>query len=246
MPLWHSLLDLLFPLRCASCREQIAPYPAGGENDFPYWAAGGEIENTFCWPCASGISWIEGCLRCGTPVENPAPGCFWCEKKQFAFDDCCVLGSYNEAVRGAVHRFKYRRGEHLAKPLGRLLAARLSSMPWIGSVNLVVPVPLCRKRHSQRGYNQAALLASAVGRALDLPVRECLQRIKETQSQTGLSRGMRAENMRDAFRCQNELALDSHVLILDDVLTSGATAHEASRALKKGGAGRVSVAVIAR
>lgn len=180
------------------------------------------------------------------PMEMPAPGCFWCARKHFAFDDCCVLGNYSSSLRGAVHRFKYRRAQNLAEPLGRLLAARLSCMPWMESVELVVPVPLGSNRVRERGYNQSALLAGAVGRALGLPVEEPLQKARETRSQTGLSRGKRLENMRDAFLCRAELKKGAHILLLDDVLTSGATAHEASGALKKEGAGRVSLAVIAR
>ena len=89
-------------------------------------------------------------------------------------------------------------------------------------------------------------MAGVIGKELQLPVLEALVRVRDTGSQTGFNRTQRKKNLHGAFDCSQELKRGSHILLIDDVLTSGATAHEASCVLKNGGAGRVSVAVLAR
>lgn len=206
-------------------------------------------EGLLCRRCAGGLPWLAGtacCPRCAFPFAGEKGVCSHCRGLGFVFDECVALGRYRGELRRALHRFKYHRKKLLARPLGLLLAAKLSRYDWLSSVGLLVPVPLYRQRLRDRGYNQAALLSAAVGKKLNIPVREVLERVKDTQSQTGLKRRQRRENLKSAFRCRGELCKGCHVLLLDDVFTSGATANEAARVLKAAGARRVSVAVLAR
>lgn len=247
MSVVKSLLDLLYPPRCPFCSRILAADDPG-ETRFP--PVGGDaagLQRILCRRCAGELPWIErSCPHCAFPLEGKENKCHRCSGRAFSFKECCALGRYSGEIREALHRFKYRGRKSLAEPLGKLLYRKLSLAPWISSVEFLVPVPLSRQRLLQRGYNQAFLLAGVLGRELSLPVLEVLERVKETESQTGLNRSQRAENLVDAFKCRQEFPERSHVLLVDDVLTSGATAHEASRTLQESGAGRVSVAVLAR
>jgi len=204
-------------------------------------------ERLLCRRCAKELPWIKkACPRCAAPLEEGEGKCLRCGGRMFSFDHCCALGVYEGKLRETVHRFKYRGEKNLAEPLGRLLAAKVVGEPWIDSASTVVPVPLHWRKLKQRGYNQAFLLAGVLGKKLHLPVNELLERVKETESQTGLDKRKRAANLRRAFRCKEKIPPGAHILLVDDVITSGATAHEASCALKEAGAARVSLAVLAR
>jgi ComF family protein len=245
--LLRALLDLLYPPRCPFCNGLLKPYDAGKTNSPLVNGTVSDLERLLCRRCATELPWMErSCPRCASPLGQGEEKCFHCRGGNLYFQDCCALACDREDIREALHRFKYRGRKSLAEPLGILLSRKIALEPWISSVEFLVPIPLSRQRLLQRGYNQVSLLASVVGRELRLPVKEVLERVKDTVSQTGLNRSQRAENLRCAFRCLQELPAGSHVLLVDDVLTSGATASEASRTLKEAGAGRISVAVLAR
>lgn len=247
--LLKTLLHLLYPPRCSFCRELLSPLHPG-EPFLPFPAGGERLlmgEKLLCRRCAEELPWIKrACPRCAAPLEEGEEKCLRCVGRIFSFDRCCALGVYEGKLRETVHRFKYRGEKYLAEPLGKLLAAKLAGEPWIDSAASVVPVPLHRQKLKQRGYNQAFLLAGVLGRKLHLPVNELLERVKETKSQTGLDKRGRAANLRGAFRCREKIPPGTDILLVDDVITSGATAHEASRALKEAGAARVGLAVLAR
>jgi len=149
-------------------------------------------------------------------------------------------------MRAAVHRYKYGGQKSLAPALGGLLYLRIKTFPWVASLEGVVPVPLSKGRLEQRGYNQAFLLAEVMAEKLKLPLLNVLEKKRETASQTGLSRVQRKENVENIFYCVQALPQGSNLLLVDDVLTSGATSHEAALLLKERGADRVGLAVLAR
>ena len=243
MPL-GALLKLFFPPRCPFCRE-ILKGTFQEDAVYPGWIKEEIIPEIVCGRCASTLPWIvQGCPGCARELLGKMSCSCW--KDDYAFDGCCAVGHYRTGIRKALHSFKYHRKEWLAEPLGRLLSWKLSSLDWTASVEAIVPIPLSSRRMGARGYNQAALLARVVGRELGIPVLHLLQRVRETESQTGLGREKRWENLQGAFRCQRGGKSYGHLLLLDDILTTGATAHEAALALKNGMAGRVSVAVFAR
>lgn len=139
----------------------------------------------------------------------------------------------------AIHHFKYNARVSLARPFGRCLLSCFRGHPF--TARIAIPVPLHRKRERQRGYNQAALLA----RQLGLKVRtDLIHRIRETGTQTGLTRRQRKLNVRKAFECVRPVR--GTFLVVDDVMTTGATIGEITKVLKQNGASRVEVLTLTR
>jgi ComF family protein len=141
---------------------------------------------------------------------------------------------------------KSSRSEALSEAVGERLAEAI--VPKLGQVriDLAVPVPLHWRRQWQRGFNQSQLLARALARRLNVPCGQNVMRVRHTPKQTTLSPTGRRENMRNAFRAARMAALvGKSVVLVDDVLTTGSTAHEAARALRDAGAVSITVAVVA-
>lgn len=151
-------------------------------------------------------------------------------------------------MRQLVHRLKYHDRMELAKPLGAWMARAGGEL--LDAADLLVPVPLHRRRLMWRQFNQAQALAAVVGRACGKKVEPLLlRRVKRTTPQIGLSRAQRASNMQGAFAVPDEakpFVEGRTVVLIDDVLTSGATINAAARALLRAGAARVDVLVFAR
>jgi ComF family protein len=157
-----------------------------------------------------------------------------------------AAGVYAGTLREAVHRFKFGGALALDRPLGGLLAARLAAEMPLWRPELVVPVPLHRRRLGERTYNQSLLLARELARQwrVAVPAR-LLLRTRPTPPQQGLTAAQRRRNLKGAFALRRPLG-GERVLLVDDVLTTGATARECARMLLAGGAGEVAVAVLAR
>jgi ComF family protein len=151
-------------------------------------------------------------------------------------------------LQEVVLRLKHHSGEGLAESMGELWAERCRTALASVMPELVVPVPLYWWRRWRRGYNQSAAIAHGIGHSLKLPVfPACLKRTRHTPQQSHQPFSARADNVRGAFRARSRPPLKGQtVLLVDDVMTSGATAAEAARALRKGGAARVLVAVLTR
>ena len=149
-------------------------------------------------------------------------------------------------ARKLVHRLKYSDRAELAKPMGRWMARAGADI--LADADLIAPVPLHPVRLWRRRFNQAAMLAREIARATGKPCDPgALLRVKATASQVGLSRAQRAENVQGAFRAAKGAAVKGlNVVLVDDVLTSGATANAAARALIRAGAKRVDALVFAR
>ncbi|MDQ7850749.1 MAG: phosphoribosyltransferase family protein [Armatimonadota bacterium] len=153
-------------------------------------------------------------------------------------------------MRTAVHRLKYQGRRELGPVLGRMLAAFVREAPALGEADLVVPVPLHASRERERGFNPALLLAAAVAEALDLPLLPSgLERTVPTAPQSALGLRQRWANVAGAFSVPATgagMVRGRAVLLVDDVMTSGATAAECAAALRRAGAGRVAVVTLAR
>jgi ComF family protein len=191
------------------------------------------------------------CPRCAAtvgPHTDVSEGCPACRTRAFAFTGAIRLGPYEGRLREAILRLKHSAGEPLAEMLGRILAEeRLSALKASG-IEIVVPVPLHWRRRWRRGYNQAASLGRELACSLGAEFQPgCLRRIKPAPQHAQPSATARQENIRGAFAGPARASLASRtVLLVDDVMTTGSTAHEAARTLKTAGAGQVVVAILAR
>ena len=203
---------------------------------------------SLCPACHADLPWVKSaCRQCSNSL---APGshrllCGTCQKRTPHFDATTAILHYQPPVDYLVQRLKFS-GELAMAPLlsgllARQLRARQARLP-----ELVVPVPLHPSRLRERGYNQATEIARRLGRELQLPVNHRLcRRIRKTDTQSLLPVKIRHWNVRNAFSVSGKLTAQ-HVAIVDDVMTTGHTVHELARALKRAGAERVEVWVIAR
>ena len=186
------------------------------------------------------------CPRCALPHPAGAPAdvpCAACQAHPPAFDRATAPLVYAPPVDDLVAGFKYHHRLDLGPLLARILAA--ATAPAAGRTDLLVPVPASPARLSQRGFNQAAELARYLALALSVPwTPGTLVRLRGDAHQQALGRGRRLRNVRGAFAVRGRLL--PRVTLVDDVMTTGATAHEASRVLKRAGVDRVEVWTVAR
>lgn len=190
------------------------------------------------------------CRRCGQPLRGEAAQAELCrlcrqEGRFFAFARAPAV--YDGAVKDWIHRFKYGGERELGEALGVLMGRFLERERVLWPLDAVVPVPLHPSRLQERGFNQAEVLAKAVGAWVGRPVwTDVLQRARSTETQTKLPARARRDNVRGAFRSYRAQRIaGKRLLLVDDVLTSGATADEAARTLLKAGAAQVNVLCLA-
>jgi ComF family protein len=231
---WRAALDGLWgawlPDACAACDEVLE---AGA--------------GAFCPGCAAEVLELDGpaCVACGEPGAFPGGRCPRCRWLPPDFAAAWAPFEHEGAVARAIHRFKYQDRSDLARPLAGALARRWP--PWLPRDGwTLVPVPLHPARFRERRYDQAGLLAAALGHRLGRPSAPAwLDRLRDTLHQVGLDEGQRAGNVRGAFAAPP--AVRGHrVVLVDDVLTTGATALEATRTLLAAGAAAVTVVTLAR
>ena len=176
--------------------------------------------------------------------------CDACRETRPHFEKACAYGSYDGELRDLIHLLKYEQVTPAAKVLGGILATAIAKLGILRPV-LVIPVPLHSSKRRQRRFNQAELIARAALKRMAIPGAELatnlLVRQRATVSQIGLTRPQRAENIRGAFRVQHPEKLSGRdILLVDDVLTTGTTASECARVLRRAGAEKVWVATVAR
>jgi predicted amidophosphoribosyltransferase len=219
----QALLDLLYPRECAACGARI-PEPD---------------RLAFCAGCEGRLEWIAppGCPRCGAAASRSA--CGECEGREFRFAGATALGKYEGRLRDFVLALKFRGSRYLADEFGRRLAGRIAR-----KFDLVVPVPMSRWKLLFRGYNAASLVAERAAVHAKLPFSpRALRKIRRTKPQAELEREERLVNPQGAYRASG---VSGVVLLVDDVLTTGATANACTDALRAAGAAEVHLAVVAR
>jgi ComF family protein len=186
------------------------------------------------------------CASCRTPFQNSFPldaagRCALCRSGLRGFDAAYSFGAYEGVLRELIHLYKYGKVRTLARPLSGWLA---QALPRDEAFDALVPVPLYWRRRWQRGFNQAELLARGLSRRTGIPVVTALGRVRPTPAQAGLSTSARRRNVAKAFRARD--VQGKRILLIDDVMTTGATATSCALALKQAGARRVALLTVAR
>lgn len=208
-----------------------------------------------CSGCLGRIPFVQPpyCRTCGRPLRGAVaevtgdglrdgPICRDCASGGRFFGVARAAGVYDGALKDFIHALKFRGRRELAEGIGVLMARVAAREKAMRGSQLLIPVPLHPKRLAERGYNQAELLARMVGSCLGLPVRPALARSVLTGEQNKLGRRDRRDNLRGVFVVPRPLEVaGKRVLLVDDVITTGATANECSRALLRAGAGEVRV-----
>jgi ComF family protein len=231
----HLVVGAVLPPLCPVCREPVASH--GG----------------LCPPCWSNLTFITPpyCERLGIPFAyDPGPGVLSLEALADppAYGRARAAVRFDDVSRKLVHYFKYGDRLDLAPLLGRWMA--VAGQPLLAEADALVPVPLHWRRLWLRRFNQSAALAQAVGRESGLPVVfDGLQRVKPTAQQVGLTRAERARNVQGVFavsEAARTAVTGRRLVLVDDVLTSGATVDACARALLRAGAAGVDVLIFAR
>lgn len=145
-----------------------------------------------------------------------------------------------------LHGLKYKGKQEIGYYLGRQLGGCLQKAGWASTIDMIIPVPLHKARQAKRGYNQSRLIAEGINETLHIPVSDnILLRVKDTESQTHKSRTERVNNMRDTFQLkQNDILKNKHILLCDDVLTTGATLEASALALMHEESIKISIVTI--
>ena len=234
-----GFLDFLLPRRCCVCQAGLDA-ETDGDGRF------------FCSVCLREL--VEGaakrCRRCSAalgPGDAHEDDCPACQSTPLRFKRSYAAGSYDGLMRELLLGLKFRRRSDLAEPLAGLLFEQLSGRGEGVPVDVVVPVPTVRTRMLWRGHSAVRLLSQHLGRMMGAPCLEALRMTRRVDPQRGLSRAARFRNVQGAFRVVRPAATEGRrVLLVDDVMTTGATASECAGVLRKAGAANVEVAVIAK
>jgi ComF family protein len=231
-----GFLNLVFPDECRICERPLR-----------------ELSRIpVCGACLSQPAPLQAeyfCRACGTPFLDPRPLdeaglCALCRSGLNSFDQVYAAGAYEGALRKLIHLFKFEGVRPLARPLGAFLAGAL---PRERTFDAIVPMPLHWRRRWQRGFNQSELLAREIARRWRMPIRRLVRRKRATAPQAGLTSAQRRTNVQGAFETIPGARLEGlRILLIDDVLTTGATADACARALKRAGAAGVALLTLAR
>ncbi|MBI4837753.1 MAG: ComF family protein [Nitrospirae bacterium] len=225
----NKLLNVLFPESCPVCRK-----PSTFHKTAP-----------ICAECWDGISPYNGaiCRICGKSLVSDASiECGGCITKKPVFKQARSFGLYDGTLKEAINLLKYHKIKRLSKPLSAII-----STAEITGTDAVLPVPLYKKRLRHREFNQSALLAKYLAGNMGVPLAMgCLVKVRDTMPQVGLSAQEREKNIKNAFEVRDKGFIQGKTLMLvDDVITTGATVRECSRQLKKAGAKYIYVMALA-
>ncbi len=247
--LWKNFVNLVYTLTCLICKVRLTPL-----SDKP-----------LCTACWQGIDFNLSpfCRVCGKhlpacPVDNqadePATGraqafiCKDCQRSAYFFSKAHSVCIYDGIIKECIHLFKYKAKLSLAQPLSKLMVDFAGNFLNMQNIDLILPVPLHGSKLRSRQFNQAALLAKGLAEAFSKQVQDkLLIKIHSGPAQVNLSRTKRLENVQGSFKVKDIGPLkDRNILLVDDVLTTAATANECAKTLLEAGAQRVDVFTLAR
>ncbi len=229
----QTILDLLFPPLCLLC-EKLGKSAAFLCNEHQKQIA--EISQPFCPRCGHPLILDFGMQRCAS-----------CRGKTLHFSRARSAALYRDSLRELILQWKLSGNTHAIYFFSDLVVNTLQKEQWLSEIDFLSFIPLHRRKRRQRGFDQAQELARECGRLLKIPVQRSLSRIRDTPAQGLTSAVSRQKNVENAFEAVRlEKIQGKKILLFDDVYTSGSTATEAAKALKKAGAARVYIATIAR
>lgn len=233
----RDITDVIFPPRCLGCAEILPNLHL----------------QTFCTSCREKIRFITGshCPICGIAFfDSPAPDhfCGNCLEKKPSFGLARAVACYETLILDAIHQFKYGRDISTGSALAVFMAEFDFPDFNFTDYSIIIPVPLHIERLRERGFNQALILAKAIGKKYSIPVNfSLLKRTKSTLTQTGLDKSQREKNIRGAFTVtDNAQAKGKSIILIDDVYTTGATLNQCAKTLIKAGAGKVAALTLSR
>lgn len=237
LPLWQ--------LACRSARAaEFAVIPRGCAF---CGTARRHYETAICAGCARDLPWIPAqCPRCARALATqPAAGvvCVECQRRPPPFDSAIAPLAFEFPVDAAIRLLKFHRKLYYAEAFGEILCGAAARLP--GDVDALLPVPLHWTRHGLRGFNQALEICRPLRRATGLPVIRSVVRVRRTPYQSGLGARERRRNLEGAFAVRGRIGA-GHVVLVDDVMTTGETCSVLARELLAAGARNVSVLAIAR
>lgn len=231
-----AVTDLLYPAHCAICRHAVM----------------NRQSRPICRACDAQIRRVQApcCTICSRPFDAIMDSaiCANCSDRELHFEAAVGVIRNGPLIRDLIHRFKYSGHRDLMPLLGGWIVEGLAEPRLkLELADALVPVPLHPTRRRERGFNQAELLASALSKASGKPVRRCLRRTRSTTTQTQFDRKQRMRNLRDAFELiKNADVTDLDLILVDDVLTTGATLDECARVLMLAGAASVRAITVVR
>lgn len=201
-----------------------------------------------CIECEQSLPWLKNiCIYCSAPLVIPQRVCGGCLNKPLLFDKLCIFFSYTETIKKMIIGLKFHQRLIYAHILGTLLAEKISSQYQNEKLpDIIIPVPLHRKRLYERGFNQAIEIARPISTKLHIRIgyKYC-KRVRNTAAQSKLPANERSSNVKNAFTAKQNLR-EQHIALLDDVMTTGHTLIELSRALYNVGVKRIDVWCCAR
>jgi ComF family protein len=229
-----NLADFFYPLRCASCETKLDAMNETG----------------VCRDCETRIrkNPVPYCVSCGRSIDRAGSTCPECSRAGFAFEYARSVCLHEGVLKDLIHAFKYKGRIALAEPLSGLMINFLNENQYIlENIAVITFVPGQRNRLMKRDYNQSEVLARKIARHFRIPAVGALKKIRNTRPQNELSREDRLTNLRGAFRARRNASLQgSAMLLIDDVMATGSTLNESSRALISIGASRIRCLTLSR
>ena len=226
-----GIIHCFFPYHCIFCNDKT------------------NRDLDLCIECEKSLPWLKNvCNYCAAPLDfTTQSACGACLKKPLPFYKLCILFSYTDIIKKLVTGLKFQQQLIYAHILGTLLAEKINSQYQSEKLpDIIIPIPLHKNRLYERGFNQAIELARPISKKLNIPIeyKRC-KRVINTTAQSKLLANQRANNMKNAFVAHQDLAYQ-HIALLDDVMTTGHTLIEMSRALYDVGVKRIDVWCCAR
>lgn len=223
MQIWKTILDMIYPKTCCFC--------------------GKVSRQALCETCARQVEYVQEprCKTCGKPIRYAEEEyCYDCQKQTPVYEQGRSVWIHKAPVNWSIYQFKYKNrriyGEFYANEMARLYGTLVRA--W--GVEVIVPVPLHRKKKRLRGYNQAEIIARHLGTKLAIPVAsDIVVRTRYTEPQKKLNDKERKKNLQHAFQVTEKLKNYKNILLIDDIYTTGSTMNEIARELKQAGVRKV-------